>query len=1039
MKFRLRRDAAGGRSQSLEILIRLRENTMAKKPISKLPENKPTNESKRAATRPRDAAAPQPTDMHPEEGAETRAFSIVGIGASAGGYEAFVQLLGHLPPNTGMAFVLVQHLDPKHESKLAELLARSTHLPLQEATPGLLPEPDHIYVMPPNVNMSIHDGRLRFQPRRSNGPHMPVDFFFRSLAEDRENRAIGIVLSGTGGDGTFGLQAIKGAGGITFAQDEKTAKYFGMPGSAIAAGCVDLVLPPEAMVKELERMAGHPYVRRPGIAKPTGAQAEPTETEVLFQDGDTELSAIFSMLRARTGVDFSLYKHSTLRRRILRRMLLHKINTLPSYINYLRIHLVEVDALFNDLLINVTGFFRDPQVFQVLKRRIFPKLLRDRANDNPIRVWVCGCSTGEEAYSMAISLVETFEASHVHVNAQIFATDISELALEKARAGVYPENISLDVSPERLRRFFVRTNGHYQVSKSIRDMCVFARQNVIVDPPFSNLDLISCRNMLIYLGAVLQKKIMPVFHYALKPDGFLLLGSSEAIGSASELFTLLEKKQKVYKKKMLAQRPGFTGLLRGLPEKAEIPRESGAVPFKSEPKTPDLQQYVDRLILSKWSPAAVVINAQMDVLLFRGRTGKFLEHAAGSASLQLLKMARESLSLDLRSVVSKAIKQDAPVRQENAALRHGDQVQNVTLEAIPFRLTPSSERFFLVLFGEPLSPPSEPGPARPGSQANQLRQRSDQRELGNLRSELASNKESLQAIIEEQEATNEELKSANEEIQSSNEELQSTNEELETAKEELQSTNEELTTLNEELQTRNGELSQVNNDLTNLLASVNVAIIMLSNDLTVRRFTPMAERIFNLIPSDIGRRLSDLNRNIVVPDLDDSIRDVVDNLTSIEREVQDRDGRWYSLRIRPYRTRENKIDGAVILLLDIDEHKRVVELVMSAIKQPLLALQADLRVKRANPAFYKTFQVSPEETENHYIYDLGRGQWNVPRLRTLLEDILAKQNQVDDFEVDAEFPKLGRRTMRLDGRSYSEDGRGNRLILLTIKDMTPAE
>lgn len=1026
-------------------LIHPEENIMAKKPTSKPQKQRPANGAKKAPNHPglptripskdMDVVIEGTGDKGP---AEEQTFSIVGIGASAGGYEAFVKLLEHLPEDTGMAFVLVQHLDPKHESKLAELLARSTHLPLHEAKHGMAVQPNQIFVMPPNVNMSIAEGRLSFQPRRSNTPHMPVDFFLRSLAEEQENRAIGVILSGTGSDGTFGLQAIKGAGGITFAQDEKTAKYFGMPGSGIAAGCVDLVLPPEAIARELGRIAGHPYVRRPGKPKPAQGQVEAVETETLFPERNEEMNTIFLMLRTRTGVDFSLYKHSTLRRRIQRRMLLHKIDTLPAYINHLRMNLAEVDALFNDLLINVTGFFRDPQVFQTLKRRIFPKLLRDRENDNPVRIWVCGCSTGEEAYSMAISLVEFFEASHTHTNAQIFATDISEVSLEKARAGIYPENISLDVSPERLRRFFVMTNGHYQVSKAIRDMCVFARQNVIVDPPFSNLDLISCRNMLIYLGAVLQKKVMPIFHYALKPKGFLLLGSSEAIGSASDLFLLLDKKQKIYTKKLASHRPGFTGLLRSPTEKGVAPRAT-PVPFKIEPKTPDLQQFVDRLILSKWSPAAVVINAQMDVLLFRGRTGKFLEHASGSASLQLLKMARESLVLDLRTVVTRAIKQDAPVKQENATLRQGNQVQFVSLEAVPFRLTPSSERFFLVLFGENPLPAPDAGTERPGSKAARVRQESERRELGNLRSELANSKESLQAIIEEQEATNEELKSANEEIQSSNEELQSTNEELETAKEELQSTNEELTTLNEELQTRNLELSQVNNDLTNLLASVNVAIIMLSNDLTIRRFTPMAERIFNLIPSDTGRRLSDLNRNIVVPDLDDTIREVVDNLTSVEREVQDREGRWYSLRIRPYRTRENKIDGAVILLVDINEHKRTVDLVMSAIKQPLLALQADLRVKRANPAFYKAFQVKPEETENRFIYDLGHGQWNVPRLRTLLEDILVKQQQVDDFEVDAEFPKIGRRTMRLDGRSYSEDGRSNKLILLAIKDMTPIE
>ncbi|MDB6068579.1 MAG: luxQ [Pedosphaera sp.] len=964
-------------------------------------------------------------------------FSIVGIGASAGGYEAFLQLLAKLPKDSGMAFVLVQHLDPNHESKLAELLARATSIPLHEARNGMAVQPNQIYVIPANVNMSIAGGQLRLLPRKASVHHMPVDYFLRSLAQDQQNRAIGIVLSGTGTDGTLGLQAVKGEGGITFAQDEKSAKYFGMPGSAISAGVVDLTLPPDAIARELSRIARHPYLDRPRKPRLAAAVPETPENEKLFRERDDELQTVFAMLRARTNVDFSMYKHSTLKRRIMRRMLLHKIDTLPGYLKYLRLHLNEVDGLFNDLLINVTGFFRDPQAFQALKRRIFPRLLKNRPTDSPLRIWVCGCSTGEEAYSMAISLVEYFEATHSHTNAQIFATDISEPALEKARAGIYPENILIDVSTERLRRFFIKTNGSYQVSKAIRDMCVFARQNVVTDPPFSNLDLISCRNVLIYLGQVLQKKIMPVFHYALKPSGFLLLGSSETIGGAAELFSLHDKRNKIYSKKASAYRPGLAMIYRDANEKLETSRVETR-PGKSEPKVPDLQQFVDRLILSKWSPAAVVINSEMDVLLFRGRTGAFLEHASGNASLNLLKMARENLVYDLRTTIATAIKQDTAVRHESASLRIDHNSQSVAIEVLPFKLAPAGERFFLVLF-QPQFPSGSQleRPQTPASAATKSRREDQRRELVELQLELAHSKESLQAIIEEQEATNEELKSANEEIQSSNEELQSTNEELETAKEELQSTNEELTTLNEELQTRNAELSQVNNDLTNLLSSVNVAIIMLDGDLVVRRFTPMAERLFNLIPSDVGRRLSDLNRTIIAPDLDDSIRQVVDNLTTVEREVQDRDGRWYSLRIRPYRTRENKIDGVVMLLVDINEHKRAVELIMETVRQPVISLRADLRVTKANDAFYQMFHVKPADTEGKYIYDLGHGQWDIPRLRTLLEEVLTKQHQVDDFEVEAEFPGMGRRTMHLDARSYSEDGRAKKLILLAIKDVSP--
>ncbi len=1006
---------------------------MPKKAASKQQANKRQKEqsSQRARDGTRSTGGPEVIeDQGGDRESESDKFIIVGIGASAGGYEAFLQLLEHLPPDTGMGFVLVQHLDPKHESKLTELLERSTRMPVHQAKQGMTVVPNHIYVIPPNTDLALAGGHLRLQPRRNQRtPQMPIDFFFRSLAADRLDRTIGVILSGTGTDGTLGLQAIKGEGGITFAQDEKSSKYFGMPGSASAGGCVDFVLSPEGIARELERIARHPYVSKPPKFKPSLAAAE-TSGDKVFAGREDELNALFSLLRSHTGVDFSLYKHSTLRRRILRRMLLHRVDSLDGYLNHLRIHMVELDALFNDLLINVTSFFRDPHVIAALKRRVFPKLLRDRSPENPLRIWVCGCATGEEAYTMAMSVVEFLEGTQTHIGAQIFATDISEAGLEKARAGIYPASISQDVSPERLRRFFVKSNGHYQVSKPIRDMCVFARQNVIVDPPFSNIDLISCRNVMIYLGQVLQRKIMPFFHYALKPNGFLLLGASEALGSASDLFSIFDKKHKIYAKKPTPYRPGFPALEgKALTERYEV-HITGVGAAKRETRAPDLQQYVDRLIMSRWSPAAVVINAQMDVLMFRGRTGNFLEHAPGSASLNLLKMAREGLTLDLRTIVSKAMKQDTPVRQEQMQLRHDEQTHRLSIEVVPFQLTPSSERYFLVLFQETQPPvPTPPNRERTGSAANR-----DRRELSKLRQELAHGKESLQSIIEEQEATNEELKSANEEIQSSNEELQSTNEELETAKEELQSTNEELTTLNEELQTRNLELSQVNNDLTNLLSSVSVAIIMLNNDLTIRRFTPMAERIFNLIPSDTGRRLSDLNRNIIVPDLDESIQQVVDDLATVEREVQDRAGHWYSLRIRPYRTRENRIDGAVILLVDIDEHKRAVEVIMSTIKHPLLSLDSDLRIKRANPAFYEMFKLKQQDTDSRVLYEVGNGELNIPRLRTALKDVVAKQQQVDDFELEAEFPGVGKRKLRMDAHVYPEDDRGGSLILLSIKD-----
>jgi two-component system CheB/CheR fusion protein len=873
--------------------------------------------------------------------------------------------------------------------------------------------------------MTLMDGHIRLARRTTAGIPMPIDAFFRSLAVHHQNRGIGIVLSGNGSDGTKGLEAIKGEGGLTFAQDEATAKFFGMPGSAIAAGAVDFVLSPAQIAVQLRRISRHPSVR--GLLKVGSDESGKFAWDKLFRSKPADVETIFNLLRARSGVDFSLYKHTTLQRRIARRMLLHKIGGLPGYLSLLQRAPSEIDALFNDLLINVTTFFRDPKVFQSIKRKILPRIIKAHTAETPLRVWVCGCSTGEEAYSLAMTLVEYFEATRSHRPVQIFATDISETGIEKAREGVYPVSIAQDVSAERLRRFFIKVDGRYQIHKSIRDMCVFARQNVLVDPPFSNMDLISCRNLMIYLGPILQQKIIPMFHYALTPTGYLLLGGSETIGVATELFNLVNKKHKIYTKKAAIVRPVFQ-IARPLPTHGKEIRSITEAPA-GELRMPDLQQQADKILLRDFSPAAVVINSQMDVLHFRGRTGQYLEHAPGAASLNLLKMARESMVIDLRSAVGRAIKQDTQILQEGVHLRHNGHRREITIEVIPFRPAPTSDRFFLVLFKETAAWESRERQedAGPASKPD-----SEKRTVTRLRQELIASKESLQSIIEEQEATNEELKSANEEIQSSNEELQSTNEELETAKEELESTNEELTTLNEELQTRNQELSNVNNDLTNLLASVNIAILMLGNDLVIRRFTPMAERLFNLIPSDMGRRLSDMNRTLLIPDLELRIKDVIDNLSTLEREVQDREGRWYSLRIRPYRTRENHIEGAVILLVDIDELKRALDTVVSTVSQPLLVLAADSSIKQTNESFLKTFGLKQTEVEHRRIYEIGNGEWNIPKLHTLLEAILPENKQVDDFDLEVSRGNGEKTRVRLQARLFYEESRGMRLTLLTF-------
>jgi two-component system CheB/CheR fusion protein len=995
----------------------------------------------RTALSSEEPVGPEPIDRRSEEAeleaqAEIRPhgkpFPIVGIGASAGGFEALRQFLSVLPKDTGMAFVVVQHLDPSHESKLAELLRHSAALSITEITHGLNVKPNQIYVMPANVTLTISGGRLRLASRKSDEmPPMPVDKFLRSLAADQQDLAIGVILSGTGTDGTLGLEAIKGEGGVTFAQDEPSSKYFGMPGSAIAAGGVDFILHPEAIAQQLGRIARHPYVKRSPAGQPRGPAEASAPWDKALRAGEGELATVFGLLRRGTGVDFSGYKHSTLKRRIVRRMILHKLESLGNYVKFLESSPAEATALFNDLLINVTEFFRDPAAFQTLQKKVFPKLIKAHRGDSPLRLWVCGCSTGEEAYSLAIALVEFFEKNRTHRPVQIFGTDISEAGIEKARAGIYPENIQQDVSAERLRRFFTKVNGHYQVHKSIRDLCVFARQNVIVDPPFSNLDLISCRNLLIYLGPDLQRKVMPTFHYALRPDGVLWLGTSETIGKSADFFLPINKKHRIYTKKLTFNRPAFEMPRLEPGDLRQAPVTAVPVTIAAEPAAGDLQQHVDRMLLRDFSPAAVVINSAMEVLQFRGRTGRYLEHASGDASLNLIKMAHENLAMDLRSAVGRAITTDEPTQQKGIQLRENGQVIELEIKVVPFRVAVSSERLFLVLFRETGAHETERagnGKAGSGSKSSAGR-----RELERLRQELSSTKETLQSIIEEQEATNEELKSANEEIQSSNEELQSTNEELETAKEELQSTNEELTTLNEELQNRNTELTGLTNDLTNLLGSVNMAVLMLGNDLTIRRFTPMAERLFNLIPSDAGRRLSDMNRSILMPDLDESIKEVIDNLMTIEREVQDRQGRWYSLRIRPYRTRENRIEGAVLMLVDIDDLKRALDEVMAVVKQPILTLTPELKIKKANDFFCQSFGLKAEEVENKHIYEIANGQWNVPRLQTLLEAILPDNKKVVDFDIETEFQGLGTKQIRLNARRFYENSRQMELIFLSME------
>ncbi len=845
---------------------------------------------------------------------------IAGIGASAGGLEAVSSLIQSLPVDTGIAFVLVHHLDPRHRSALVEILSKSTRMPVREAQSDAIVAPNAIYVIPPGTDLTIKRGKLQLSRRpETRTPQRPIDGFLQSLAEDAQDRSVGVILSGTGMDGTLGLKAVKEAGGITFAQDD-TATHQGMPHSAVAGDCVDFVLSPPQISAELVRIA-----RRAGgqMANPAPQAKEP----VLPEDGQV-FASILQLLTRASGIHFTHYKQPTLQRRIERRMVMRRLDSLEAYLKCLQKEPEELEALRHEMLIQVTSFFRDPESFQALKANVLPGLLKGRPVDSPIRIWVAGCATGEEVYSLAICVLEFLQQQPESPPVKIFATDVSEGAVGKARLGLYQESALADVSPERLRQFFVKNDGGHQIAKVVRDLCVFAEQDVTRDPPFSQLDLISCRNVLIYLGAALQNRVIPVFHYALKPNGVLMLGSAESVGPFAELFESIDKKHRFYRRTAAPSRLTF-----------EYPPTLNSLPGTIAPTigggilSPnfDIQREADRVVLAKYAPPGVVIDETLQVLQFRGHTGLCLEPAPGVPTSNLLQLAREGLMPDLREAIEAAKSSGLPERRTGVRVKTNSHTSLFDVEVIPITVPATSSRCFVVLFAEttPSSDaPASHAPIKPQSQTGAAQTKSrdledeHDRQKNRLADELAATKSYLQSVIESKEAGNEELKAANEEIISSNEELQSTNEELETAKEELQATNEELVTVNDELQNRIRTATQVNDDLTNLIDSVNIPIVILGRDLRLRRFSPSAQKVLNLRPGDMGRHISDFKPKIDVPDFVPFIHNVLDTLAPFEREVKDESGRWYTLLIRPYRTADNKIDGATLCLFDIDTLKQ---------------------------------------------------------------------------------------------------------------------
>ncbi|MEP6472495.1 MAG: chemotaxis protein CheB, partial [Gemmatimonadota bacterium] len=782
-------------------------------------------------------------------------FPIIGIGASAGGLAAFEEFFRAMParPEIDMAFVLVQHLAPDHTSILTELVSRFTTMPVLEITDGMTVQRNTIYVIPPNRDLALINGTLQLlEPVAARGQRLAIDFFFRSLAQDQHDRAIGIVLSGTGSDGSLGVRALKGEGGMVMAQTPTTTNFDGMPRSAIATGLVDFVLPPGEMPAELIAYCGHAYGRAPDAAPVPGSRT----TDVLQK--------IFVLLRAQTGHDFSLYKQSTIARRVERRRAVHKIQQPDGYVRLLQQNPGEVDALFQDLLIGVTRFFRDPDAFAVLEARVIPALFANRSPDATVRVWVPGCSTGEEAYSIAMLLIEYMEAAKRNVKLQVFATDIDRRAIDTARIGVYPASVSVDLTPERLARFFVleEDGSHYRVQKRVRDVLVFSEQDVARDPPFSKLDLISCRNLLIYLGAQLQQKLMPLFDYALRPGGYLLLGTSETIGDFAALFTAVDRKAKVYQSRDDGH-VRFAGVGRLLPSP---PAGGGSLlPRRTPPLAADpLRDVTERALLLHHAMAGALVTGRGDILYLHGRTGYYLELAPGEVHTNILVMAREGLKRPLSAALRRAVARNQRVQHSGLSVRTNGEFTAVDLTVQPVtsgRTGADEPAMFLVILEPAAPPPVGIRPPEPSEDAAEPGSSADSR-IEALKHELHLKEASLQISNEELETSNEELKSSNEEMQSVNEELQSTNEEMETSKEELQSVNEELSTVNVELQGRVADLSQVNNDMNNLLAGTGVGTIFVGHGLRITRFTPTVTQLINLIPTDVGRPVGHIVSNL---------------------------------------------------------------------------------------------------------------------------------------------------------------------------------
>jgi two-component system CheB/CheR fusion protein len=952
-------------------------------------------------------------------------FPIVAVGASAGGLAPTVELVRELGPQPGIAVVVIHHLDPTHESGLVEILARATALPVVAATDGIRVERDHLYVLPPNAGLLIRQGVLKIVPRQAEGGlHLPIDRFFESLALDRDGLAVGVVLSGSGFDGTEGIRAIKREGGITLAQDT-TAAFGSMPESAIATGCVDFILPPGGLARELLRIGAHGTWL---AAAPPRATDEP------------EYRLILAAMQKASGVDFASYKHSTIQRRIQRRLFLCGLTDVAAYAELLKRDPAELEKLCEEVLIHVTGFFREPEAFEALRALVLPALCERRTQDTPIRVWVPGCSTGEEVYSIAICLLEFLGDAHRDLPIKIFGTDISLAVIEKARAGRYPPSIEQEVSSGRLQRFFTSEEGGYRIARFVRDACVFAKHDVTRDPPFSAMDLVSCRNLMIYLGTDLQDRVVALLHYALREPGFLVLGGSETVRAFAG-FVAVDGKNKVYARTAAGPRLAFDFATPGLGLGSMPSSPSAATllerPVGSGSGPSDVYREADRLVLAEFAPPGVVVTSELAIVQFRGQTGSFLEPAPGAASFDLLRMTREALRLPLRRAIDRARSTQSRARESGVELVVGGMRRTLALEVIPFAVHSTQQRFLLVLF-EDATPPeaaNEPPPPAPPPPAAETA----------AREELAATRQYLESVIEQHEATNEELRAANEEIVSSNEELRSTNEELQSAKEELQATNEELRTVNDELRDRNMEATRLSDDLTNVLNSVEIPILIVGRDLRLRKFTPMAGKVFGLLAADLDRPLGAAQRLVAVaPGLVGLVSEVLESLRAAECTIQSSAGRWYRVSVRPYVTLGGRVDGTVVAAHDIDADMRAAESVAAArkyaedivetVREGLIVLDRDLRARSTNTAFQRMMRLAPTAIEGRRLDELGRAELATPALRTLLEG-LADGSSVEGIRLEYRDEDGSTRVLLLNARHIQ----GTDLFLIALADATEAE